>query len=384
MEEYDSIIKKQASIVKQPSKDQAVLIPMEEYDSIIKKQASIVKQPSKDQAVLIPMEEYDSIIKKQASIVKQPSKDQAVLIPMDDETKSKIRRQASVAESSKDKAFLIPMDEYDSIFKKQSSISDNKSKIRNQNGGNTIMNQVIILSYSPMDILDDLIYVLVGQKGNEPWDDTKYKKRIIRCIVMAIIILNYIDPSDYNENIMYLRETFNLFYEIYLYVNNKKEYPLETVIKFIDGYKKDDINNNRILMNYILTIKDNLEQWVIHHHNIPQLFINKKYIFKNMIYNVIFWSFIYKDISNPNKTDLVVKTLNTLNSIYLKVPSYNKDNILSLQNKYLQYVNILYDYGFKLLYAAEYKQNILNGGNKDMYYNKYMKYKAKYLQLKNK
>jgi hypothetical protein len=47
--------------VEQPSKDQAVLIPMEEYDSIIKKQASIVEQPAVE------------VKKKQASIVEQPA-----------------------------------------------------------------------------------------------------------------------------------------------------------------------------------------------------------------------------------------------------------------------------------------------------------------------
>ena len=343
--------------------------------------------PVEEQTYLIPMEDNQkSKIQRQSSIVPQ-STDKVILIPMEDNQKSKIQRQSSIVPQSTDKVILIPRDEYNSIIQNQST-ANNSSKINIQNGGNNIMNQVIILSYSPMDILDDLIYVLVGQKGNEPWDDAKYKKRIIRCVVMAIIILNYIDPNDYNENIMYLRETFNLFYEIYLYINNKKEYPLHTVIKFIDGYNKNDTNNNRILMNYILTIKDNLEQWITHHHDIPQLFINKKYIFKNMIYNVIFWSFLYKDISNPNKTDLIVKTLNTLNNIYLKIPSYNKDNILLLQNKYLQYINILYDYGFKLLYAMEYKHlsndNILNGGNKDIYYHKYIKYKAKYMELKNK
>ena len=209
-------------------------------------------------------------------------------------------------------------------------------------------------------------------------------------------MLNYIDPSTYNENIIYLRETFTLFYEIYLYTNNKIKYPLQTIIKFIDGYKKDDIDNNRNLIDYILTIKNNLKEWIIRHHNIPQLFINDKYIFKNMIHNVIFWSFLYDDITNPTNIDVLIKTLNTLNKIYLKIPSYNKDNIIQLQNKYKQYVNILYDNGFKLLYTIEYKNilndnkndnknNILSGGEQhEMYYDKYMKYKKKYMELKHK
>jgi hypothetical protein len=38
---------------------------------------------------------------------------------------------------------------------------------------------------------------------------------------------------------------------------------------------------------------------------------------------------------------------------------------------------LLYDYGFKLLYVVEYKQNILNDSNKnkDIYYHKYYEIK---------
>ena len=270
---------------------------------------------------------------------------------------------------------------------------------------------VSISAYSNSEVLDDLLYTLFNQNSFEPWLDKKYTKRIIRVVTLIIIDFLHnlsLNPGlDRNNEIKMIRMFFELCYAIEQYVMiDGSNYPFHIVAQFLEGYNHNNINDqkNIKLINYLKTVKTFINEWIKEQNNKLNFFIHHSFkSLEKIIFNIILWSFMYK---MPDD-DLVI-TLNDISKHYLQAQIYNINNtdpnnnhrdlntlnIYYAKNNFTKMLKIIYDYGFKLLYVID--DNIPNhiniipppvpalvgpqDGGKKNYYNKYIKYKTKYLK----
>jgi hypothetical protein len=288
----------------------------------------------------------------------------------------------------------------------------------------------LIYTYSPSEVLEDLLYTLFNQNSFEPWLDKKYTKRILRAIVLILIIIRYEvslliagqQNIEREKNIKTYINVFKLCYSIHEYVKNIDDnpgiaypYPFHLVAQFIDGYDyhENDANpelaatndpNNIKIREYLIALKQLSRNWLIEKENLLHIYIHKKYeIVSELVKNTILWSFIY-EFTNEEK----IQTMNFLSLYYLQTPLYdaniiydnanpdNPNNLKSIEYAKKSFVKLLkfvYDYGFKLIYLIDNENNNprniniahpqFGGNNSDYnYYKKYLKYKNKYL-LKN-
>lgn len=158
----------------------------------------------------------------------------------------------------------------------------------------------LLKSYGPMDISQDLMYVLFSQNSIEPWLDKKYRKRIIRA--MYFIILNRRVEAKKTNDKTHLTRFFLFFEFIYrinqFFLNGNENLLFETYIKFLRGYSDDqntidsmitmvkqnlnlvDVNNKDSVIAYITYLNINI--------------ISDKYDdVKNIVYSLMFWKKIY-------------------------------------------------------------------------------------------
>jgi hypothetical protein len=279
---------------------------------------------------------------------------------------------------------------------------------------------ILISSYSNSEILEDLLYILFNQNMYEPYLDIKYKKRIIRGIVLIIIqflIKIRENPQlDRNNEIRMIRMVFELCYAVKEHVEGRIEYPYHIVAKFLEGYNHNNMNDpkNIELINYLKIVNNLKNEWIKEQNNKLTFFIHNEFkLLENLILNIIRWSFMY----TLNDND-IIKSLNSISKYYLQVQLYNinntnpNGNYNDFSNVYFAKINfikmltIIYDYGFKLLFVIDNnkpnpinispdvidnnKPNPINisrnvnfikvGGSNNNYYDKYIKYKTKYLK----
>ncbi len=270
-----------------------------------------------------------------------------------------------------------------------------------------------IYSYSCSEVLEDLLYTLFSQNQFEPWLDKKYGKRILRSIVLLIIIIRYEQQLNRNlpqaqqdalftDNLNTYVELFELCFAIEQYIGNiaanpgvQHPYPYHIVARYLDGYDHANPNNpnNRILEEFLRSIRTFKRNWLHEKQNRFNIFIHERYtIVKALVKNLILWSFLYEF----NNNDLI-NGMNHLSLHYLQTPLYMQippvpnglNDINYARNSFGTMIRMVYDYGFKLLYLVDNhpgQRNInlappanpLLGGN-NSYYEKYLKYKQKYL-----
>jgi hypothetical protein len=257
-------------------------------------------------------------------------------------------------------------------------------------------NKIHIHSYSPSEVLEDLIYVLTNQNSIEPWLDKKYEKRLIRMIVLMIMIIEYnellpyYDPFHPRPDYNIYKDFFTLCYAIYEYSKNENKeidnYPYHIVSKFINGYDDANILNNKYIREYLRTIKNNSLKWFNTSEILKPILIHQKYESINqLVETIILWSFLIK-FDNEN----LIESLNKYLISYLQTPIYNSTNITEPRQKFKTLLEIIFDYGFKLLYfKSKSGSEIIDinppddftmfGGD---YYSKYIKYKSKYISNK--
>jgi hypothetical protein len=216
-----------------------------------------------------------------------------------------------------------------------------------------------------------------------------------------IIDMIYKKQTDANDKTYQLnKEFFTLCYGIYKYINNPipQPYPTHLVAKFLIGY--DDVNvlsrKNTSLNTYLYNYNNFANIWLSTDINMKEFHIDSKYnTIKSLITNIIYWSFLYKF-----NDQTLVDTLNKYSVLYLQTPIYQNNNTdpnrhpTSARNKFNKLLQILFDLGFKLLFFTSPNQgaaepininvpDMLGSGN-NSYYDKYMKYKQKYTNIKQK
>jgi len=256
-----------------------------------------------------------------------------------------------------------------------------------------------IFAYSPTEVLEDLVYVLTDQNSLEPWLDKKYKKRLIRMVVL--IIMNLVYKNNLEINVLKRIENYNnckkfttLCYALHNYIQNpENDYPSHIFASFLIGYNLENINepNNIKLENYLDTFNNFAQQWLKHPHDIPKFYIKHEYVYiEKIIQHLISWSTLYNFPDN-----ILVDTLNSFSEIYLQTPLYKLNNVNEAKRNFTQLLTILYDIGFKMLYFITPNEGpeVVNiqvphrhqhgGNNYDKIYRKYLKYKNKYLNNKH-
>ncbi len=222
--------------------------------------------------------------------------------------------------------------------------------------GNTLL-----YCYSPEEILIDLQYVITCQNSIEPWLDKKYAKRIIRIVVFLIIVYKS------NNSLDNLKKFFDLFNKIFLYTNNAIELPYDDLAKFITRNNTELPDN---MTKYLKITHTNYEQWI--ENKITSNIINLDITNENLellLNNVIFWLFSYY-LSN----DKLVNIVNKIGYLYLQKTNHTNITINDTRLKFQTLVNILFDYGYKLLYGVN-KMNIQMGGTYNTQHTK--KYRLK-------
>ena len=320
-----------------------------------------------------------------------------------------------------------------------------------------------IYSYNPTQVTEDLFYVLTTKNYLEPWIDKKYKKRIIRGIVLLNMLIQIYNrrqvidvlPRDVigvydnriwgvlpnlNHNILpNLNEIYVTFFtyvmSVYLKLEEiSKEYDkLKTLlnadirdqnqiricrariqnmknqiimtndsifVKFMDNYNPNNNADLIIKYNYIRSVRKQLVSMLTYSSSFPLINIDKKYsVVGDLVKIIFFWSELYL-IQNDL---LLAQIINRIAIEYQFLPIYidgdmnntkyvKNTDIINSKINFINFIRIIYDYGFKMLHVIYHPtinnnviQKILNyqielqdgGGNK--YYKKYLKYKQKYL-----
>jgi hypothetical protein len=255
-----------------------------------------------------------------------------------------------------------------------------------------------LYAYGPSHMAHDIIYIIFFQRTFEPWQDPKYAKRIIRAILFIVLtkyrfalqnkddkifkkflqfinyciaVRNHFDtpninnvhvecaklmrkysPMTHDDTVSMVRDfTDNLDYRypktIYLYVN-----------KIIDALISDDYNELKtIIVSYLF--------WASIYHKSDYEF--KEYI--NLMKKNFAW--VQITTNDPNELANIIrgiksdasKLIDTLINIALKL--YFVYNML-----YIEYRN-----------DSSHIASISMTGGSDIYRQKYMKYKSKYLLL---
>ncbi len=162
---------------------------------------------------------------------------------------------------------------------------------------------------------------------------------------------------------------------------------------FLKNYNPIDRNTVIKKRHYIKTIKENIEVLLLENPEIPIINIEDKYyIVSDILKTMFFWSKLYY-MQNNN----IIEILNKMRLFYKVIPGCNINNIQQTKQNFIRFIRILFDYGFKTLFLFdtrpgpqipnELPNNFFNnlqpigmmiGGNNN-YYDKYMKYKTKYL-----
>lgn len=210
----------------------------------------------------------------------------------------------------------------------------------------------IVKAYNPIDIAEDLEYVLFVQNILEPWVDTKYTKRIIR-LLFFIAFNSYID-SYLHKNKKYLDNFLTIIkvcHFIYLYTQDSTlGYPTDDVKPLIQNSDRAGFHE------YLLLTKDYVSQAkntgdLFHHVQISEKYHQNELFLKS----ILFWSFIYH-----NNDDQLFGTINMINKEFLWEPYHLKDKkttIDRIKKNYQTLLNVIVTTGLKIHYLF---QNIYN------------------------
>jgi len=297
----------------------------------------------------------------------------------------------------------------------------------------------LVYSYSPVQLTEDLFYVLTTKDILEPWIDKKYKKRIVRGVVLINFVINLYQHIQqiqnvfnqnmnhvYNQNIWgpqpnrqllapqpILNDYVSFFKYITKLFDNIRTNNVSNINRFTTFLKNyDPLDQNDIIRkrNYIISIKENLEDLLYHNSEIPIINIDHKYfIVADILKTMLFWNKLYFSGNN-----ILVDILNNMRIFYHLVPTLHVNNIQATKDKFRTFIRILFDYGFKTLFLFDERDGIqyddynndndnnifnniedknfqqpLNNRNnrnnrEENYFNKYLKYKTKYLNQNKK
>lgn len=210
----------------------------------------------------------------------------------------------------------------------------------------------IVKAYNPIDIAEDLEYVLFIQNILEPWVDTKYTKRIIR-LLFFIAFNSYID-SYLHKNKKYLDDFLTIIkvcHFIYMYTEDSTSgYPTDKVKPLFQN------SDNAGFQEYLSLVKEYVSNAkntgdLFHHVHIAEKYHRNELILKS----IIFWSFIYH-----NNDDQIFDTINMINKEFLWEPYHPKDKkttIDKIKKNYQTLLNVIVTTGLKIHYLF---QNIYN------------------------
>lgn len=291
--------------------------------------------------------------------------------------------------------------EFDEEIKKKNIILDNNN----------------IYTYSRNGLIKDLVQIIIEDTENKPWDAQKKEKRIERVFRLfeknILYNHNLLEPdnNDFGKSFTY-RIMINIKDKIKIFNDQLKKYRDDSFDyinnKYIynqNKYKLFDINN------YDNIIKDIFESLILYPNNGYILKGDDKQneSFNTLIKTVLnpLWQygknkkiFNYKKIKIDNKIydqSILDKKYNIINNNDFIIIN-NNDNNLIIQNKIKKFNEII-DY-FDIIFTNLIKyQTPLNFFIKESfikdeiiddnivmlggYYHKYLKYKQKYLALKN-
>jgi hypothetical protein len=210
-----------------------------------------------------------------------------------------------------------------------------KKYIYNYNQNNTVI-RLEYNGYSIFGNINDLILVLFIQ-FNFPWDDAKYKKRILRLLFFVFLEISLFLRNNTNQ----INQIFDLFRKIFMY--------------------RFDVNDPQANIEGIEYIRRNL-------NNLLQLLTDLGQ--QNNF-----------DIHDLATNEFIEKLINIFNK-----PGFDFNKYNQFAQDILSYLVLILNYEIPTINVNdEFRNNLENvpqiGGNK--YYLKYLKYKNKYFQLKN-
>lgn len=244
------------------------------------------------------------------------------------------------------------------------------------------MHTIQLYAYNNKQLTADIYYILFNE-NYVPWLDSKYKKRIIRALVH--FMLNSITYNGIRSNIVYDRNIFlffiNLNKELYNFLKTPSDQLIEKSHKLFETLVSlYEFKNEQDGLIFLKLIQDNFFDWFVHlKTKLIDIPIKKEY--KSFEYFIKFTVNILMAYHLPeNEFNIFLNFMVQQRNIKRTTEDINqiKQNIISIYQ-------INYDYGTKLLYLYDhlYNQHDQKGGEYDSYmFNKYIKYKTKYLRNK--
>jgi hypothetical protein len=259
---------------------------------------------------------------------------------------------------------------------------------------NIINRDVVIQSYGLDDLTHDLSDVLFEQNFFIPWLDLKYNKRVLRMLFISILNAYVSDCTIEckNQSIKKYRDILDFSSIILSYMvdvaNGKMSaYPYAECGKFIEtsNYSTEHIRSeiDDIMIKYKNLLFVQLMNIRHEYHEMANL-INFLIVYSRY---VTFDKELAFDFMNKNRSDYLYVSLNK-NTF----EEYTKES----NDKFTDMLKIIVNDGYKILFIFENLVNLRQlynqSGHSDqtIYFNsltgpyhKYIKYKAKYLALRN-
>ncbi len=256
-----------------------------------------------------------------------------------------------------------------------------KNEIQFHDQDDNIRN-IIVHSYSPLQLTEDLFYVLTTKDILEPWIDKKYKKRIIRGVFLVNLVIHlygiirHVDndeqlnliqnpQQDYNRDIwgeppnrnlvqhppilndftIFFRYVMNLYDNI---INNRDVPNVNLFLNFLQNYNPNDQNDITRKRNYINSIYENIDDLLSVNSEIPIINIDHKYyIVMDILKTMLFWNKLYF-INDPNLIDILNKM-----RLFYHITPLNQQNINNVKLNFIRFIRILFDYGIKTLFLFD-------------------------------
>jgi hypothetical protein len=262
-----------------------------------------------------------------------------------------------------------------------------KNEIQFHDQDDNIRN-IIIHSYSPVQLTEDLFYVLTTKDILEPWLDKKYKKRIIRGIFLINLVVhlyNNIIPinnglhmianldEDYdpviwgappnrmlvppppilNDFTIFFTYVMNLYDNI---INNRNMPNINLFLNFLENYNNLnlDANSFRNKKKYISGICNNLDDLLIVNSEIPIINIDHKYyIVMDILKSMLFWSKLYF-VNDANLRIILDKMRLFYHITPLNPQIPNGPNIIgNVKANFIRFIRLIFDYGIKTMFLFD-------------------------------